>query len=164
MGLAIRISSTYWRIVPCSNSKSLRSSAKTFLKRVREFLNPWGRITQHKWCFLLLLRSCPSNAKMYWGYQAKGTQKKVSFNQNLAKSTLSHFSCVWLLGILWTVALQVPLFKGFSRQEYSSGLPCPSGDLPDPGIEPTSLNISCVEGSFFPTGTTWNTKCSWGLG
>ena len=29
--------------------------------------------------------------------------------------------------------------QGFSRQEYWSGLPCPSpGDLPDPGIEPVS--------------------------
>ena len=29
--------------------------------------------------------------------------------------------------------------QGFSRQEYWSGLPCPSpGDLPAPGIEPTS--------------------------
>ena len=28
---------------------------------------------------------------------------------------------------------------GFLRQEYWSGLPCPSpGDLPDPGIEPRS--------------------------
>ena len=37
----------------------------------------------------------------------------------------------------WTVARQVPLSMGFSRQEYSSGLPFPpSGDLPDPGIKP----------------------------
>ena len=36
----------------------------------------------------------------------------------------------------WTVACQSPLFMGFSRQEYWSGLLCPSpGDLPDPGIE-----------------------------
>ena len=28
--------------------------------------------------------------------------------------------------ILWTVALQDPLFMGFSRQEYWSGLPYPS--------------------------------------
>ena len=29
---------------------------------------------------------------------------------------------------------------GFSRQEYWSGLPCPSpGDLPNPGIEPAPL-------------------------
>ena len=34
---------------------------------------------------------------------------------------------------------QAPLSMGFSRQEYWSGLPFPSpGDLPDPGIKPTS--------------------------
>ena len=39
----------------------------------------------------------------------------------------------------WTVARQVPLSMGFSRQEYWSGLPFPSpGDCPDPGIEPRS--------------------------
>ena len=39
----------------------------------------------------------------------------------------------------WTVTRQVPLFMGFSRQEYCSGLPFPSpGDLPDPGMEPWS--------------------------
>ena len=33
---------------------------------------------------------------------------------------------------------------GFSRQECWSGLLCPPpGDLPDPGIKPESLNISC---------------------
>ena len=38
-----------------------------------------------------------------------------------------------------TVACRVPLFMGFSRQEYWSGLPCtPPGDLPNPGIEPRS--------------------------
>ena len=37
---------------------------------------------------------------------------------------------------LWTAAHQVPLFIGFSRQEYWSGLPFPSPeDLPDPGME-----------------------------
>jgi len=40
----------------------------------------------------------------------------------------------------WTVACQAPLAMGFSRQEYWSGLPFPpSGDLPNPGIEPESL-------------------------
>ena len=38
---------------------------------------------------------------------------------------------------LWTVAREAPLAMGFSRQEYQSGLPCPSpGDLSDPGTEP----------------------------
>ena len=39
----------------------------------------------------------------------------------------------------WTVAWQVPLAMGFSRQEYWSGLPFPSlGNLPDPGVKPGS--------------------------
>ena len=39
----------------------------------------------------------------------------------------------------WTVALQILLSMGFSRQEYWSGLPFPfPGDLPDSGIELTS--------------------------
>ena len=38
-----------------------------------------------------------------------------------------------------TIAHLAPLFMGFSRQEYWSGLPFPSpGDLPDPGIKPRS--------------------------
>ena len=50
---------------------------------------------------------------------------------------LSHFSYVWLLVTLWTIACQASLSTGFSRQEYCSGLPCPPpGDLPDPGIKP----------------------------
>ena len=49
--------------------------------------------------------------------------------------------------IPWTVAHQAPLSMGFSRQEYWSGLPCPSrGDLPDPGMEPVS---SALPGGFF---------------
>ena len=43
------------------------------------------------------------------------------------------------LAILWSVACQAPLSMGFPRQEYWSGLPFSSpGDLPDPGIKPTS--------------------------
>ena len=37
---------------------------------------------------------------------------------------------------------QAPLSMGFSRQEYWSGLPCPSaGDLPNPGIKPMSPTL-----------------------
>ena len=39
----------------------------------------------------------------------------------------------------WTVAFQAPLSMGLLGQEYWSGLPFPpSGDLPDPGMEPAS--------------------------
>ena len=68
---------------------------------------------------------------------------------------LSHFSCVQLLVTLWIVAHQTPLSMGFSRQEYWSGLPCPSlGDLPHPGIKPRSLMSPALAGGFFITSTT----------
>ena len=53
---------------------------------------------------------------------------------------------------LWTVARQVPLSMGFSRQEYSSGLPFPPpGDLPNPGMEPRSLVSPAWARGFFTT-------------
>ena len=68
---------------------------------------------------------------------------------------LSRFSCVQLCATLWTVARQAPLSVGFFRQEYWSGLPCPPpGDLPDPGIEPTSLMSPALAGGFFISGAT----------
>ena len=48
-------------------------------------------------------------------------------------------SRVRLFATPWIVAYRAPPSMGFSRQEYWSGLPCPSpGDLPDPGIEARS--------------------------
>ena len=45
---------------------------------------------------------------------------------------------------------------GFSRQEYWNGLSRPPpGDLSDPGITPTSLTSSALEGSLFTTNATW---------
>ena len=53
---------------------------------------------------------------------------------------LNHFSRVRCFVTLWTIARQAPLSTGFFRQEYWSELPYPPpGDLPDPGIELTSL-------------------------
>ena len=48
---------------------------------------------------------------------------------SLLLHVLSHFSHVRLFATLWTVARQAPLFMGFSKEEYLSGLPSPS-----PGI------------------------------
>ena len=56
----------------------------------------------------------------------------------------------------WTVAHQAPLSMEFSRQEYWSGLPFPiPGDLPDPGIEPTSPVSPALAGGFFTMSATW---------
>ena len=59
-------------------------------------------------------------------------------------------SCVHLFAPIGTVAHQTPLSTEFSRQEYWSGLPFPTpGDLPYPGIEPTSPVSSALAGGFF---------------
>ena len=51
-----------------------------------------------------------------------------------------------------TVAHQAPLSMGVSRQEYWSGLPFPPpGDLPNPGMENTSLMSPALVGVFFTT-------------
>ena len=69
---------------------------------------------------------------------------------------LSCFSHVGLFATPWTVARQVPLSMGFSRQEYWSGLLCPPpGDLPNPGFEPTSLTSPALADRFFTTSATW---------
>ena len=63
---------------------------------------------------------------------------------------------------LWTIALQFPLSMRFSSQEYLSGLLCPPpGDLPDSGIEPTSLRSICI-GRWVLTSATWEKLTSCG--
>ena len=72
---------------------------------------------------------------------------------------LSHFSCVQLFAIPWTVASQGPLSMGFSRQEYWSGLSCPPpGDLPNPGTEPESLVSPALADGYFTSSTTWEAQ------
>ena len=72
---------------------------------------------------------------------------------------LSGFIHVQLFVTLRTIAHQAPLSRGFFRQEYWSGLPCPPpGDLPDPGIEPESLMSSEFADRVFTTNTTWKAQ------
>ena len=54
------------------------------------------------------------------------------------KVKVKSLSRVQLFATPRTVAYQASPSMGFSRQEYWSGLPFPSPDLPDPGIEPRS--------------------------
>ena len=55
---------------------------------------------------------------------------------------LSSFSHVRLCATPKMAAHQAPLSTEFSRQEYWSGLPCPSpGDIISPGIEPRSPSL-----------------------
>ena len=54
---------------------------------------------------------------------------------------MKSLSRVQLFATPWTVAYQAPPSVRFSRQEYWSGLPFPSPDLPNPGIEPGSPTL-----------------------
>ena len=68
----------------------------------------------------------------------------------------SHISHVWLFVTLRTLAHQLRLSMGFSRQEYWSGLPFPSpGDLPDLRLETTFFKSIALAGGFFITSATW---------
>ena len=61
-------------------------------------------------------------------------------------------SRVRLFATPWTVACQAPLCMGFSRQEHWSQWSFPSsGNLPNPGIELTSLASPALAGRFFTT-------------
>ena len=70
------------------------------------------------------------------------------------------FSHVRLFATPWTVVHQALPPKEFSRQEHWSVLPFPSpGDLPHPGIEPTSLGSPSLAGRFFTTSATQKPQC-----
>ena len=50
---------------------------------------------------------------------------------------------------------------GILQARIWSGLPCPPpGDLPNPGMEPTSLMSPALAGRFFTTSATWEAQAS----
>ena len=90
-------------------------------------------------------------------YMIRVGDTKVSRLLLCTLRTYSHPSCFCFCGCClvvqscltlatpWTEAHQGPLCMKFSRQEYWSGLPFPPpGDLPDPGVEPTSPVLMAV--------------------
>ena len=65
------------------------------------------------------------------------------------------FSCMRVCPTLCDImdcSLPVPLSIGFTRQDYWSGLPFPPppGDLPDPGIEPSSPAAPALQADSLP--------------
>ena len=97
-----------------------------------------------------------------WNVQSMGSQSWARLRDWTTATTTTYacvlrgFSCVQIFATLWPVARQAPLFMGFSRQEYWSGLPVSHpGDLPDPGIKLASLMLPALAGRFFSTCATW---------
>ena len=60
---------------------------------------------------------------------------------------------------IFVTPIQAPPSMEFSSQEYWSRLPCPPpGDLPDSGIQPTSLMSPALAGRLFTTSSTWEAR------
>ena len=65
--------------------------------------------------------------------------------------TRRRAQCVRPFATSWTIACQAPLSMGFPREEYWSGLPLPlAGDLPVPGIEPSSPVSPALQADSLP--------------
>ena len=120
-------------------------------------------------CLLTVLQNCFCFMFWFFGHEACGILApwpgmepyigRWSLNHGTTGQVLGHtflymlhtlctpWFCVLLTRVQLfatpgTVAHQAPLSMEFPRQEYWSCLPFPSpGDLPDPGIEPESLNL-----------------------
>ena len=66
---------------------------------------------------------------------------RACFMWELLMLVLCHFSRVLLFAALWALGHHAPLSTGFARQGFWCGLRCPpQGDLPDPRMEPMSLD------------------------
>ena len=104
--------------------------------------------------------------RYYWNPLSRANYKQLLeiLFESISACMLSHFSHVQLFVTLLTVACQVPLSMGFSRQEYWSGLPCPPPeDLLIQGSNPCLLCLLHLAGKFFTTSTTWEAKKYWDI-
>ena len=91
----------------------------------------------------------PPRQVTWWALKLPNRRYPLSVCQCFAHPPQISESRVQLFVTPWTVALQAPLSRGFSRQEYWSELPFPSpGDLPNPGIKPRS---SALQADSVPT-------------
>ena len=97
----------------------------------------------------------PQGTNVLWVTRQGLTHKATSNVPLYCVCMLSCFNHVQLFATLWTVARQKSLSRGFSRQEYWSGLPCSPGESSDPGIELVSLMSHALGGGFFTTGAIW---------
>ena len=80
--------------------------------------------------------------------------RRASAYHSLAHGTMMRacmLSCFSFFAALWTVTCLAPVSMEFSRQEYWSQLLCPPPEnLPNPGIEPTSLKCHALTGGSLP--------------
>ena len=143
---------------------------------LRFVFNPAREKEGGNWLDQLLLRL--GHRSLYYGL----SYTVEIFHEENLKEKLPYFCCccsqlssfsmgdlslshVQLFVTPWTVAHQAPLSMRFPRQEYWSGLPCPTrGDLPNPGIEPTSPEAPVLAGRFLTTEPSKEAPSFWIVG
>ena len=98
-----------------------------------------------------------------WGMREVNRRMTANiYRVSLGDEMLSCFSRVRLFVALWNRDRQAPLSMGFSKHEYWSGLSFPyPGDLPAPGLKPTSPTSLASAGRFLTTSTTWEVPWGW---
>ena len=125
---------------PISVLNTVPGSGKLNRSKMQSWVS--GRVSKHA-------DGYPSPTEHPTPLWTKAEQAECFLNSSLGASqdspVLSCFSHVWLFISLRTITCQAPLSIGFSREEYWNELPFPPlGDLPNPGIKPTSLYVSCT--------------------
>ena len=95
--------------------------------------------------------SCPlslvTQVELFMKFHLDFTKKSFETNRPFMGNDCVCYSlnCVCLFATLWTLAPQISLSVGFSRQEYWSGLPFPSpGDVLNPGTECRSPTLQLI--------------------
>ena len=89
------------------------------------------------WHLAWLIKSDPrEQSGSWWNYSYDPASEVIH-------QVLSLFSHVLLCVTLWTVACRAPLFMGFSRQEYWTGLPCLLQGIFQPRDQAC---VSCIAG------------------
>ena len=142
-----------------SRGQSIRASASVFPMDNQGWfpLELTGLISLPYKGLWIVFSSTTIRKHEFFGIQPSSwSNSHISMTTGKTMCVPSCFSHVWLFTILWTIAHQAPLSRGFSKEEYRSGLPCPPpADLTDPGIEPRYLGSPALAGRFFTTSATW---------
>ena len=131
-----------WSNAICSNMDRSRDWHTEWSKSDREEVISYD--TPYMWNLKRndtneLRRQRQTHKHRAWTYGCWGEETVKESGIDMCASSAQPPSWVQFFMPLWTVACQAPLFIGFPRQEYWSGLPfTPPGDLPDSGIKPGS--------------------------
>ena len=114
----------YWPSHTTSLEQFLRAIWSYISKATVLILCEVKVITQLSYCtcFLVDMEAVLRIKGILWIWILWISTENIS-TYSMVCAVLSHFSHVWLLATLWTVACYVSISMGLSRQEYWSGLP-----------------------------------------